>query len=691
MADTVELDETGRRRKELIVRNLQEVLGEEKLTKQLATGKNIHIYWGTATTGKPHVTILFADVHAFLDNLKSTFEVLEQRVRYYEHIIKSLLIALNVPIDKLHFVKGSSYQLTEAYTQDVLRLCGQVSQRDALKAGAEVVKQVESPLLSGLLYPLLQALDEQHLKVDGQTGGVDQRKIFILAEEQLPKLKLGKRFHLMNPMVPGLTGTKMSSSEENTKIDLLDPSDVVSRKIETAFCPKGNTAENGVLAFYRFVVYPIIQPKPVLLDGKRFPTYDEIEDAFESDVVTESALKTYLKDFLNGILGKVREMSDNEEMAEIIAKGYPKNWDKAKDTEAVPNGTANGAVEPQPNLDDADKQFVERISKGSELLQNGWLLERVASKKPVRVLWRVSAKGRVHLGHLSALLELQRLQSLGCECSVLVSELAAFLDNEKCPWNAFEGRRTYYETLLKSFMHAIGLSSIPIRFSKEHHFKDDYTLEMYKSVSKVTRDETALVQGNTLATHLVPVYFALDAHYADADILLLSENQGPFIALADKILHSLGHPRRAALLHPVIPGMDGKPMSSTQNDFLLEPFDTAKQVRTKIGKSFCEPGNLEGNIALQLTKDLLWRLNSGKPIVIERTEENGGNLTAENYAQLEEQFKSQKLHPADLKSMMTNTINNFFEPVRKELADKQTKLLQASFPVNKGAKGGKKN
>lgn len=58
---------------------------------------------------------------------------------------------------------------------------------------------------------------------------------------------------------------------------------------------------------------------------------------------------------------------------------------------------------------------------------------------------------------------------------------------------------------------------------------------MYKSVSKVTRDETALVQGNTLATHLAPVYFALDAHYADADILLLSENQRPFVGLADKV------------------------------------------------------------------------------------------------------------------------------------------------------------
>ncbi len=55
--------------------------------------------------------------------------------------------------------------------------------RDSRKAGAEVVKQVSNPLVSGLLYPLLQALDEVYLKVDAQFGGVDQRKIFMLAEK----------------------------------------------------------------------------------------------------------------------------------------------------------------------------------------------------------------------------------------------------------------------------------------------------------------------------------------------------------------------------------------------------------------------------------------------------------------------------------------------------------------------------
>lgn len=38
-------------------------------------------------------------------------------------------------------------------------------EHDAKKAGAEVVKSTNNPLLSGLLYPLLQALDEHYLKV----------------------------------------------------------------------------------------------------------------------------------------------------------------------------------------------------------------------------------------------------------------------------------------------------------------------------------------------------------------------------------------------------------------------------------------------------------------------------------------------------------------------------------------------
>ena len=112
-----------------------------------------------------------------------------------------MLRSIRVPLDKLQFKRGSEYQLEREYTLDVYRMSSMVTEHDAKKAGAEVVKQVANSLLSGLLYPGLQALDEEYLKVDAQFGGVDQRKIFTFAEKYLPQLGYKKRIHLMNPMV----------------------------------------------------------------------------------------------------------------------------------------------------------------------------------------------------------------------------------------------------------------------------------------------------------------------------------------------------------------------------------------------------------------------------------------------------------------------------------------------------------
>ena len=59
------------------------------------------------------VTILFADLHAYLDNMKAPWELLALRTQYYEHAIKAMLTALKVPLEKLKFVKGSDYQLSK--------------------------------------------------------------------------------------------------------------------------------------------------------------------------------------------------------------------------------------------------------------------------------------------------------------------------------------------------------------------------------------------------------------------------------------------------------------------------------------------------------------------------------------------------------------------------------------------------
>ncbi len=121
-----------------------------------------------------NLTHISVDIHAFLDNMKAPLELVGHRTKYYKFVLLAVFESLGIPTSRLTFVEGSSYQLTKEYNLDNYRLCATVTEHDAKKAGAEVVKQVESPLLSGLLYPGLQALDEQYLDVDFQFGGVDQ-------------------------------------------------------------------------------------------------------------------------------------------------------------------------------------------------------------------------------------------------------------------------------------------------------------------------------------------------------------------------------------------------------------------------------------------------------------------------------------------------------------------------------------
>jgi len=59
------------------------------------------------------VKILFADLHAYLDNMKAPWELLKLRTEYYEHVIKGMLEAIGVPLEKLTFIRGTSFQLTE--------------------------------------------------------------------------------------------------------------------------------------------------------------------------------------------------------------------------------------------------------------------------------------------------------------------------------------------------------------------------------------------------------------------------------------------------------------------------------------------------------------------------------------------------------------------------------------------------
>lgn len=61
----------------------------------------------------------------------------------------------------------------------------------------------------------------------------------------------------MNPMVPGLAGGKMSASDPDSKIDLLDTPEVVKKKLRKAYAVPKEVDGNGIISFVEYVLLPV--------------------------------------------------------------------------------------------------------------------------------------------------------------------------------------------------------------------------------------------------------------------------------------------------------------------------------------------------------------------------------------------------------------------------------------------------
>ena len=332
----------------LIKRNTQEIITEDELKQLLKEKKHPKAYIGLATTGKIHIgyfipmikvgdflkadfkfTILLADIHAHLDDQKAPFELLDKRVKYYKEIISAMVSSLGIDTKNLEFKKGSDFELEKNYTLDMYRLAALNTFDRCKRAAAGVVRFGENPKLSGFIYPILQTLDEQYMDMDVQYGGIDQRKILAFARENLPRLGYKARVEVMTPMLPGLHGSKMSASDESSKIDLLDSEETVKRKIQKAHCPV-SIEDNGVLAFLKYVIMvnkkdnkeKLAIERPEKFGGNiAYDDYEKLEKDYLQGQIHPMDLKNAVSEEVNKLLEPIRKKMKGKE--DLVEKAFP--------------------------------------------------------------------------------------------------------------------------------------------------------------------------------------------------------------------------------------------------------------------------------------------------------------------------------------------------------------------------------
>ncbi|MBD3261473.1 MAG: tyrosine--tRNA ligase [Candidatus Altiarchaeales archaeon] len=251
------------------------------------------------------VKVLLADIHTRL-NRKGDQSFIDQQIKYWETVFKS------IGLTEADYVLGSSFQFEKEYVCDVLELAVNSTLNRALRSMQEVARDIENARVSQAIYPLMQIADIKALKADIAYGGMEQRKIHMLARELLPGVGGGKPVCIHTPLLVSLKGPgmKMSSSQPETLIKAQEKPDTLRQRINSAYCPKEKEG-NPILQVCEHLLLPQMNvlevERPEKYGGNlNYTDYISLESDYLSGKLHPQDLKSAVAEGLVDLLEPVR-------------------------------------------------------------------------------------------------------------------------------------------------------------------------------------------------------------------------------------------------------------------------------------------------------------------------------------------------------------------------------------------------
>ena len=302
-----------------IIKNTSEIISLEELKELLKKDKK-RAYIGFEPSGKIHlghflqirkmidlqnagfdIVILLADLHAYL-NQKGSMEEIHQLAEYNKEIFKAMGL-------KAKYVYGSEFQLEKEYTLDLYKIALKTTLKRARRSMEVIAREEENPKVAEVIYPLMQVNDIKHLKVDVAVGGMEQRKIHMLARELLPTMGWKPPICIHNPVLTGLDGEGKMSSSKGNFIAIDDDPDAIKSKIKKAYCPMGVVEGNPIFEIAKYYLeYPLVIKRPEKFGGDiAIKNCEELEKLYLEKKIHPMDLKKTVSDEIIGILSLIRE------------------------------------------------------------------------------------------------------------------------------------------------------------------------------------------------------------------------------------------------------------------------------------------------------------------------------------------------------------------------------------------------
>jgi tyrosyl-tRNA synthetase len=284
-----------------------EILTEERLTKVIEGMEKQTAYIGFEPSSSLHIgnlagalplftlakhgfkpIVLLADLHAFAND-KGDMDEIQRNAAADREMLEKFAEKVGIG-GKIHYTVGTEFE-NQDYFITMLKLSRMINMSDAEKSMDEISKKSVARMTSSIIYPLMQVLDIGVLGVSVAIGSIDQRKVHVLAIENLKKLGYTTPVAIHNKViVQGIDGNqKMSKSIGNT-IDLNETQETLEKKIRKTFCAPGNVEVNPILGWYKALILPLSKD-PILFDKLSVSSYSELETLWVERKLTPQELK----------------------------------------------------------------------------------------------------------------------------------------------------------------------------------------------------------------------------------------------------------------------------------------------------------------------------------------------------------------------------------------------------------------
>lgn len=253
--------------------------------------------------------------------------------------------------------------------------------------------------------------------------------------------------------------------------------------------------------------------------------------------------------------------------------------------------------------------------------------------------------------------------------------------------------RKYSVTRLKRCIPILGRSG-DVKKNYDHHvalaqsYKDEGNYELaYDQLEKANEILEHMDDNIPLSYLLYAAMQTADIFFLEADICQLGMDQRKVNILAREYADSINKEKKPVvkprlkpiiISHHMLMGLqqNQEKMSKSNPNSGIFVTDTAAQVKNKIKKAYCVPGDIKTNPVLDYVKNIVFPSLDDRNFTINT--KHDGVLSYKTYDDLEHDYSENKLHPSDLKPAVSRELNLLIDPIRNHFeTDEYAKSLLA--------------